>query len=111
MSLPAEVKSIDRARNIDETAEVMRRFNDVFLRHDPKALAELVAAECIIENTTPAPNGARCVGRDECVAQWTQIATAAGTHFELEDVVVMGDRAIFAGAFSSVRARPIQCAA
>jgi ketosteroid isomerase-like protein len=101
MSLEAEIKPIDRARNLEETAEVMRRFNDVFLRHDPEALPELVAADCIIENTTPAPNGARCVGRDECVAQWTQIATAAGTHFELEDVVVMGDRAIIRWRFFS----------
>jgi ketosteroid isomerase-like protein len=99
MSLQAEVKPIECAQNHDETAEVMRRFNEVFLRHDPTALRELVAADCVIENTTPAPNGARCEGRDECVAQWTQIATAPGTHFELEEVVAMGDRAIIRWRF------------
>ncbi|PDQ19283.1 DUF4440 domain-containing protein, partial [Mesorhizobium sanjuanii] len=28
------------------TAEIMRRYNDVFQRHDPSALAELVAEDC-----------------------------------------------------------------
>ncbi|MGH7839669.1 MAG: nuclear transport factor 2 family protein, partial [Candidatus Binataceae bacterium] len=46
------------------------------------------------ENTVPAPNGARMIGRAACVAQWRQIATAPGTHFDLEDVFVAGDRAI-----------------
>ena len=99
MSLQTEVKSNERAQSPDDTAEVMRRFNEVFLRHDPTALHELVASDCVIENTTPAPNGARCVGRDECVAQWTQIATAPGTHFELEEVATMGDRAIIRWRF------------
>ena len=76
------------------TAEIMRRFNQVFQRHDPSDLAELVATDCVIENTTPAPNGARVVGRAACVALWTEIATAPGTHFDLEDVEVAGDRAI-----------------
>ena len=61
-----------------ETAALMQRFNDVFLRHDPAALAELVAEDCVIENTQPAPDGARHVGRDACVALWTGIATAPG---------------------------------
>lgn len=93
-----------------ETADVMRRFNNVFQRHDPSALPELVAPDCVIENTTPAPDGARQVGREACVAAWTEIATTPGTHFDLEDVAVAGDRAIIRwrfwwgeGAANSVR--------
>ena len=77
-----------------ETAALMHRFNDVFQRHDPAALAELVAEDCVIENTQPAPDGARHVGRDACVALWTRIATAPGTGFDIEDVVVVRDRAM-----------------
>lgn len=76
------------------TADVIRRFNDVFQRHDPSALQVLVAADCVIENTTPAPNGARYVGRDACIALWTRIATSHEMRFEIEDVVVAGERAI-----------------
>jgi len=76
-----------------EPAEVIRRFNEVFQRHDPTALAELVAAECVIENTQPAPNGSRHVGRDACVKLWSGIAANQGTWFDIEDVIVAGERA------------------
>lgn len=75
------------------TAEVIRRFNDAFQRHDPTLLSHIVAEDCIIENTTPAPNGARHVGREACLTLWTKIATSPGTHFDIEDVIVTGDRA------------------
>jgi hypothetical protein len=81
------------ADNASQTSAVIRRFNDVFQKHDPSALPELVAPDCVVENTTPAPNGERFVGRDACVNLWTGIATTPGTHFDLEDVVVAGDRA------------------
>ena len=85
---------ISTATESSQTSEVIRRFNEVFLRHDPSALGDLIADGCIIENTQPAPNGAREVGRQACIARWTEIATAPGTHFDLEDVVVANDRAI-----------------
>lgn len=76
-----------------ETAEVIRRFNDVFQRHDPSALVEIVSPDCVIENTTPAPDGERFVGRDACVGLWTRIATTPAVRFDVEDVVVAGERA------------------
>jgi len=78
----------------EATVELMRRFNEVFLRHDPSALPELIAEDCVIENIRPAPNGGRLIGRDACIANWKELATAPGTHFELEDVFVAGERAI-----------------
>jgi hypothetical protein len=84
----------DTAMQSNETAEIIRRFNGMFQRHDPSSLEDLVADECVIENTQPAPNGDRQVGREACVATWKEIATTPGTHFDLEDVVVAGDRAI-----------------
>lgn len=77
-----------------ETSEVLRRFNEVFQRHDPSALPELLAGGCVVENTQPAPNGSRHVGRDACAAMWKEIATAPGTHFDFEEVFVAGDRGI-----------------
>ena len=43
-----------------ETAEIMRRFNDVFLRHDPSELKNLVAENCVIEKVNPGPDGQTC---------------------------------------------------
>jgi len=97
MSANQTVQSV--IHNAATTDEVMRRFNDVFQLHDPSALNELVAEDCEIENTQPAPNGSRHVGRDACIALWTGIATAPGTHFDLENVIVTGDRAIILWRF------------
>jgi ketosteroid isomerase-like protein len=76
-----------------ETADVIRRFNDVFQRHDTTDLGEIVSSDCVIENTTPGPDGERYVGRDACVSLWSRIATTPGTRFDVEDVVVAGERA------------------
>ncbi|MEI9411368.1 nuclear transport factor 2 family protein [Mesorhizobium sp. B2-5-13] len=84
---------IAAANRSGETAEIMRRYNDVFQRHDPSALDELVAQDCVIENTTPAPDGARRAGKAACVELWSAIATAPGTRFDLEETFVAGDRA------------------
>lgn len=80
----------DRSR---QTAEIMRRFNDVFQLHDPSALGDLVAEDCVIENTVPAPDGARHAGKEACVALWSAIATQPDTRFDLEETFVAGERA------------------
>src|SRR3954467_8149319 len=75
------------------TAGIMQRYNDAFQRHDPSGLAALTAEDCVIENTTPAPDGECHVGRDACVALWSRIATAPGTRFDIEETFVAGERA------------------
>jgi hypothetical protein len=75
-----------------QTEAILNRFNEVFLRHDPTALQELVAEDCVIENTQPAPDGSRHEGKEACVALWTQIATMPGAHFEPESIIARGDR-------------------
>lgn len=74
------------------TQATLERFNEVFLTHDPAALADLVAEGCVIENTGPAPDGARHDGKAACIALWTHIATLPDTHFEPETIIARGDR-------------------
>jgi hypothetical protein len=76
------------------TAEVIARFNDAFQRHDPGALTELVAEDCVLENTNPAPDGSRHVGRSACLEVWQGIAANPATRFDLEQVDILGERAI-----------------
>ena len=76
-----------------ETAAVIRRFNDAFQLHDPSLLDDLIAPDCVLENSTPAADGSRHVGRDACLALWKGIVSTPGTRFDLEDVVVSGERA------------------
>lgn len=74
------------------TAEILTRFHQVFRRHDPSALQELVADDCVIENTQPAPDGSRYEGKAACMQLWTGIATNADLHFENESISARGDR-------------------
>lgn len=77
-----------------ETSEIIRQFNDAFQQHHPVLLEEIVAEDCVIENTQPAPNGELLVGREACLANWQGLAAALDTHFDLEEVFVAGSRAI-----------------
>jgi ketosteroid isomerase-like protein len=81
------------------TAEVVERFNAAFVRHDPALLEGLIAEDCVIENTVPAPDGARYEGRAACLAWWQQVATAPGTWFDVEAVEVFDQRAILRWRF------------
>lgn len=75
-----------------ETEAILVRFNQVFLTHDPAALTDLVADDCVIENTEPAPDGSRHEGKAACIALWTRVATMPGAHFEPEAIIARGDR-------------------
>ena len=74
------------------TERLLTEFNDVFLKHDPSALDRLVAEDCVVENTRPAPDGDRYVGKAACVALWTEIATNQAIRFEPENIYARGDR-------------------
>ena len=83
----------DLGQGNQSTAEIIRRFNESFQQHDPAGLPELIGEDCVIENSNPAPNGSRHVGREACLELWRRIATNPGIWFELEDTVVSGENA------------------
>ena len=76
------------------TSEVIRKFHEAFDRNDPAAMEDLVADDCVIENTSPAPNGARLAGKAQCLANWQGLARSKDTWFVREEVFVVGERAV-----------------
>jgi len=82
------------ATQADATAEVVRRFFDAFERRDAAAIPGLVASDCIMEAMQPAPDGLRVEGYDANVAFWQAMVADPNGSFEVEDVVICGDRAI-----------------
>lgn len=75
------------------TADTVDRFTKAFLDHDAEALTELVGDDCVMDAIQPAPDGARYVGREACLAFWRELASDRTTRFEPEDVAVAGERA------------------
>ncbi|ODT09169.1 MAG: DUF4440 domain-containing protein [Kaistia sp. SCN 65-12] len=86
--------------SLRQTAEIMRRFNQAFLEHQPKLLEELIAPDCVMESIQPAPNGTRYEGYDACLAFWQAVATDPVAWFEVEDTVAMGDHATIRWRFN-----------
>jgi len=83
-----------------DTSEIMRRFNQAFLEHNPAILKDLIAPDCVMESIQPAPDGTRYEGHDACLAFWQSVATDPVAYFEVEDTVAMGDRAIIRWRFN-----------
>ncbi|HKE93468.1 MAG TPA: nuclear transport factor 2 family protein, partial [Povalibacter sp.] len=76
------------------TSTVLHRFNEAFLRHDPSLLQDLLATDCVLENSGPPPEGSRHVGRAACLEFWSGIASNTNANFEPEDLWVAGDRGV-----------------
>jgi len=76
------------------TTQVLQRFNQAFLSHDPTLLEELLAEDCVLENSSPAPNGSRYVGREACLEFWSKMAADEQVKFEPEDIWVAGERGV-----------------
>lgn len=76
------------------TAEVMDRFNDAFIEHDPTLLTDLVADDCVMVSVQPAPDGTPYEGREACLRFWQELAADRNTSFAPDEVFVFGDRAV-----------------
>lgn len=76
-----------------KTSEVIHRFNQAFQERNPAILEDLIAPDCVMESIQPAPDGTRYEGYDANLAFWQALAADRVSHFEVEDTVVMGDRA------------------
>jgi len=78
-----------------ETLAVVHRFNDAFNRHDVDGIMEMMTADCVFENTRPAPDGTRVEGAAEVRAVWERLfASSPQAHFECSDLFAAGDRAV-----------------
>ena len=80
--------------NSEVTLEIMERFNNAFEEHRPEDLDDLIGEGCVLENTAPAPDGARYEGREACLTFWKGVASSTNLIFEAEEISAMGDRGI-----------------
>src|SRR5437762_14347261 len=75
------------------TAEVIRRFNEAFNRHDVEAVMATMTDDCVFENTYPPPDGERHEGQAAVRAFWDNMLRASpDARFTTEELVAAGDR-------------------
>jgi ketosteroid isomerase-like protein len=77
-----------------DTREVLDRYNDAFRLHDPALLTDLIADDCVIEDSGPAPDGVRREGRAACLARWSELAANRALTFTPEPAEIHGDLAV-----------------
>lgn len=84
-----------------DTRDVINRFNEAFNRHDVDAAMALMTDDVIFENTSPFPDGERFEGQAAVRKFWTDFfAASPSAHFDAEEMVVMGDRAVVRWRYS-----------
>jgi ketosteroid isomerase-like protein len=88
-SVPALAQQPTTGAQPARAAEVIDRFNRAFVQHDGSLLENLVAEDCVMESV----EGTRVVGRVANLQLWQNLANNKDGAFEVEDVVVFGDRA------------------
>jgi hypothetical protein len=76
------------------TREVLDRYNEAFRLHDPTLLDDLIADDCVIEDTSPAPDGMRREGGRACLARWSELAENRALEFTPEPAEIHGDLAV-----------------
>lgn len=76
------------------TREVLDLYNDAFRLHDPAFLDDLIADECVIEDSGPAPDGLRREGREACPARWSELAADRAVTFTPEAADSLGNLAV-----------------
>jgi len=87
------------------TRIVIDGFNNAFNHHDADALAALLTADTIFEDTSPPPDGRRLQGRAAVVEFWRGwFARNPDARFEAEDIIVSGDRAVVLWTYYKSRA-------
>ena len=75
-------------------SEVLSLYNEAFRIHDPRLLADLISDDCVIEDTSPAPDGARHEGGRACLTRWSELARDTGLQFSPEPADIVGDLAV-----------------
>lgn len=74
------------------TRDIMERFHNAFENHRPGDLDDLIAEDCVLENTAPAPDGQRFEGREACLAFWKRVASSTNLIFNAEEIWAGEDR-------------------
>jgi ketosteroid isomerase-like protein len=78
----------------EQNRKVIEQFNQAFQNHDPGLLKDVIAPDCLLENSGPAPDGSRHAGYEECLAFWSSIASNEEADFTVEEMWVAGERSV-----------------
>ena len=78
-----------------DAALVIQQFNEAFNRHDVDALMSMQTDDCVFENTTPPPDGARYEGQGAVRAFWEEFfRVSPQATIEIEELFAADERGV-----------------
>lgn len=85
----------------NSVVELVVRFNDALNAGDVDAMMRLMSADCVFENTVPAPDGTRYAGHQAVRAFWELFFRGSRSpHIDIEEVFAMGERCVMRWVYS-----------
>lgn len=79
----------------DSLTQLVLDFNDALNARDVDTMMRLMTADCVFENTYPAPDGTRHAGQAAVRAFWEEFfAGSAASRIEPEEIFATGDRVV-----------------
>lgn len=70
---------------------VIGRLNEAFARHHPQLLDGLLAPDCVLHTTGPAPAGGQVIGQADCQDYWGELIDNTDLQFLVEDETEAAD--------------------
>ncbi len=102
--IPPETSAAGAEGLAAATRAVVERFNTAFNHHDVDAIMHCMTADCIFENTRPAPDGTKLVGEAAVRAYWEEFfVRSPQARFETEELFATADRCVVRWTYHWVR--------
>lgn len=80
---------------IEAAMRVVLAFNDALNQRDVPAMMALMSEDCVFENTSPAPDGARYAGKAAVTQFWQDFfAAAPEARIQVEEIFGLGWRCV-----------------
>ncbi len=84
-----------RMERVESGVRVVIAFNGAFNRHDVVSMMQWVSEDCIFENTYPAPDGTRYVGKPAITRFWEEFfKQSPRAHIKIEETFGYGLRCV-----------------
>lgn len=91
---------VSAASQAESIVQLVVSFNDALNTHDVEAMMRLMTADCVFENTEPAPDGTRYEGHASVRAFWEDFfRTSREPRIEIEEIFASGERCVMRWAY------------
>ena len=87
--------------NHEAAVPLVVRFNEALNAGDVDGMMRLMSADCVFENTVPAPDGTRYIGQEAVRAFWEMFFRGSRSpRIEIEEIFALGERCVMRWVYS-----------